>query len=175
MKLLGIDGGATKISGWEVFFDENTNTFSLGDTGIVREYRDCDNYIADFVPESMESQFNAINSNITLTHDEKVQGEVYVKACADIIYEFSRKYDNENILFGIGMPGLKSKDRKGILAMANGPRIPDYIDNLKKILQSNHINLESNLIFLGSDADYCGIGEEYSPKVNSEQDVMPAI
>ena len=162
MLLIGIDGGASKISGWNVIFNQKDGTFSLGDTNIVKEYRNYLNFISDFVPVSLPVQLEEMNSKINLTDDEILQGSIYIQACADVITEFANKYPEDAILVGIGMPGLKSGDKRGIVALANGPRMPKYAQKVEGILKGRGVNLFSNISVLGSDADYCGIGEEYS-------------
>lgn len=162
MILLGIDGGASKISAWEVLFDKEHNSFSLGTLNIVREYRHYDEFIQSFTPVELSCQLSEMNRYIELTQDELVQGEVYISACADVITEFAAKNKDKKLLVGIGMPGLKSKDKRGIVALANGPRMPLYAERVEQKLEERGIKLVSKIAVLGSDADYCGIGEEYA-------------
>ncbi|MGE5355278.1 MAG: hypothetical protein ACM3PT_03500 [Deltaproteobacteria bacterium] len=162
MVLIGIDGGATKISAWEVFIDREKNVFSLGKENVIREYRHYDEFIQSFVPVELKIQLSEMAENIELTQDEMVQGEVYIKACADVIREFAIRHTDKRLLVGIGMPGLKTSDRRGIVALANGPRMPDFADRVEKKLEALGVKLFSKIAVLGSDADYCGIGEEYS-------------
>jgi predicted NBD/HSP70 family sugar kinase len=103
-----------------------------------------------------------MNGHIELTQDELVQGEVYISACADVITEFAAKNKGKKLLVGIGMPGLKSKDKRGIVALANGPRMPLYAERVEQKLEERGIKLFSKIAVLGSDADYCGIGEEFA-------------
>jgi len=60
------------------------------------------------------------------------------------------------------MPGLKTKDERGIGAMANGPRIVRYAEDIESILQSAGIELVEPIFHIGSDAYYCGLGEEFA-------------
>ncbi|MBK7096081.1 MAG: hypothetical protein IPH57_13920 [Saprospiraceae bacterium] len=92
MVLIGIDGGATKISAWEIIYDKKNNTFSLGSTNVVREYRHYDEYIQDFSPVGLSVQLAEMNGEIDLTQDEMVQGEVYMNACTDVITELAAKH-----------------------------------------------------------------------------------
>jgi hypothetical protein len=57
------------------------------------------------------------------------------------------------------MPGLKTADRRGIAVVANGPRIPDYAARIEAELSEMGIPLRAPIAHIGSDADYCGIGE----------------
>lgn len=162
MILIGIDGGATKISAWEVLFDKKENTFSLGNQNIIKEYRHYDEYIQAFKPVELSVQLGEMTGDIELTQDELVQGEVYIRACADVITEFAFKNKDKKILAGIGMPGLKTTDKRGIVALANGPRMPHFAERVEQKLEERGVRLFSKIAVLGSDADYCGIGEEYS-------------
>ena len=91
--------------------------------------------------------------------DEKEYGQIFIKVAFQLIQEY---YNNDSVLVGIGMPGIKTADKKGIAVMANGPRIPNFISDLTHMLEENNIKLQAPIKELGSDADYCGLGEEYS-------------
>ena len=118
------------------------------------------NCIIKFTPVNIQTQLTEMNqNNIQLTSEEKIQGNAIVQSFANIIQQFNSE---KPILLGIGMPGLKSDNKRGIVAMANGPRIPIFCEQLEKILEEKNISLAASIFQLGSDADYCGIGEEYS-------------
>ncbi|MDZ7820613.1 MAG: hypothetical protein U5N26_01685 [Candidatus Marinimicrobia bacterium] len=99
---------------------------------------------------------------IDLTVEEKLHGKSYMYAAADVIVELAKRVGAERVLVGIGMPGLKSKDKRGIVALANGPRMPEYCKVIEERVEAAGITMEKPIHHLGSDADYCGIGEEYS-------------
>jgi predicted NBD/HSP70 family sugar kinase len=60
------------------------------------------------------------------------------------------------------MPGLKTADGRGIAVMSNGPRIPDLADRIEAGLRAAGIRLTKPLRRIGSDADYCGLGEQHA-------------
>ena len=60
------------------------------------------------------------------------------------------------------MPGLKTENKRGIAMIANGPRMIKFSDQLERRLQIREIDIIQPIQKLGSDADYCGIGENYS-------------
>lgn len=160
--LLGIDGGATKVSGWQVMINRD-GTFSLGSFNAQKSYREIPGFIADFKPIEVPVQLEAREKGtIDPTADEKQQEAVYVEACAQVIESIVEKSGTNRIVVGIGMPGLKTADKRGISVVANGPRMINYSDILEKRLQMKQIGLVSPIQHLGSDADYCGIGENYS-------------
>ena len=160
--LIGIDGGATKVSAWEIIYNRSNSIFSLGKINSTKSYREINGYISDFVPVDINIQLNERNSKINCTNEELQQAAVYVEACSLAIHEIVKKTGRTTVLIGIGMPGLKTEDKRGIAVVANGPRMIDYSDLLEGHLKSLNINLAYPVNHLGSDADYCGIGENYS-------------
>lgn len=159
--LLGIDGGATKISGWEINFDKKTNTFKLGQLNVQRKYSQYDSFDPSFKPVDINIQIAEINTSINLTDDEIPQGKAYMNAAIDVIQKLADNNAGKVVLVGFGMPGLKTQDKRGITALANGPRMPFFSDYIENKLIEKGVKLFSPINHLGSDADYCGIGEEY--------------
>ena len=117
----------------------------------------------DFKPEPLKSQLSQIDKgSIELTESERIQATAYYDAFIDAIQEIVKKIDTTEILVGIGMPGIKSIDGRGIIAMANGPRMPKFSSEIESRLIDIGVNLIKPIAQLGSDADYSGIGEEYA-------------
>jgi hypothetical protein len=160
--LIGIDGGATKVSGWTTVINED-QTFQLGDINVIKEYREYEEHMSSFKPVNILVQLGEMNENdIDLTVEEKLHGKAYMYAVADVIIELAEKVGADHVMVGIGMPGLKSADKRGIVALANGPRMPEYCKVIEARVEAAGIKMEKPIHHLGSDADYCGIGEEYS-------------
>lgn len=160
--LIGIDGGATKVSGWTTVINED-NTFQLGDINVIKEYREYEEHMPSFKPVNILVQLGEMNENdIDLTVEEKLHGKAYMYATADVIIALAEKVGADRVMVGIGMPGLKSADKRGIVALANGPRMPEYCKVVEERVEAAGIKMEKPIHHLGSDADYCGIGEEYS-------------
>ncbi len=156
--LLGIDGGATKISGWIV--DTQEKGFSLTNINIQKKYSEYSSYDGAFKPVDIKTQLAEMNSDINLTDKEISQGLAYKNTASDVIIELSKKNPNRKLLIGFGMPGLKTTDKRGISALANGPRMPKFVEFIEGKLRNAKIDFYP-ISHLGSDADYCGIGEEY--------------
>jgi len=156
--LLGIDGGATKISGWIV--DKQKKGFNLTDINVQKKYSEYSSYSGKFKPVDIKVQLTEINTGINLTGNEKEQGLAYMNAASDVIINLAKYNPGVKLLIGIGMPGLKTNDKRGISALANGPRMPGFVDYIEGRLKEKGIDFIS-ISHLGSDADYCGIGEEY--------------
>lgn len=161
--LIGIDGGATKVSGWQVIADEEKLTFKLSNFSSSKSYHEIPGFLTDFSPVAIPEQFSERDAgNIRPTSAEKQQEAVYVEACARVIEELCEKEPGKKILAGIGMPGLKTADKRGIWVVANGPRMLHYADLLEARLAKKGIEFQAPISHLGSDADYCGIGENYA-------------
>lgn len=161
--LIGIDGGATKVSGWQVIPHDDNRTFKLGNLSSSKSYKEIPGFLADFKPVAIPEQLSQRDAgNIRLTSAEEQQEIVYVEACARVIEDLYEKNSGKKILAGIGMPGLKTEDRRGICVVANGPRMLHYADLLEERLARKDIEFLSPVHHLGSDADYCGIGENYA-------------
>lgn len=160
--LIGVDGGATKVSAWEISYHKETETFSLGINNASRSYRDLDGFIPHFTSVDINTQLNDFVSKINPTPEEEQQANVYIETCALAINDLVKLTSNNNVLIGIGMPGLKTEDKRGIAVLANGPRMINYSDKLESRLSQLGVKMVSPIAHLGSDADYCGIGENYS-------------
>lgn len=160
--IIGIDGGATKVSAY-VIEKHNDNSFKLGDVHSLKSYHEYPDFDPNFSPVDIQTQLAELNNNkIQPILSEINQEKAYLVAYADVISEVNTKSQANTYLIGIGMPGLKTHDKRGIVAMANGPRMPDFATKLERLLDQRGIRLFSPITHLGSDADYCGIGEEYA-------------
>ena len=161
--IIGIDGGASKVSAHIVEVSEDGMSFTLGKDFSVKEYHNYPDFQHNFKPISLPVQFEQIqNNNIELTPAEIQQTKAYYDAFSDTISDLAKLTKSENVLIGIGMPGVKTADKRGIAAMANGPRMPNFAAEIEQRLHKINITLIQPISKLGSDADYCGIGEEYT-------------
>ncbi|MCB0283681.1 MAG: ROK family protein [Calditrichae bacterium] len=161
--IIGVDGGATKVSAWEVVFDDKKRVFSMGKNHAEKKYSEITGFVANFQPVNIQQQLKERDeNNINPNSEEKQQESVYVQACADVIHQVAAASEKSRILVGIGMPGLKTDDKRGIAVVANGPRMINYSDLLERLLRDSNLEMIAPVHHLGSDADYCGIGENYS-------------
>ncbi|MDD3806500.1 MAG: hypothetical protein PHE86_00500 [Candidatus Marinimicrobia bacterium] len=159
--IIGIDGGATKVSAWTVDQQED-GTFELGNQNVQKQYSEYKYYDPNFKPVDLNIQLKEMETGIHLTPAENRQGLAYMYAAADVIIELAKTNPGKDVLIGIGMPGLKTKDKRGISVLANGPRLPEYASIIENRIMLHDVELASPIHHIGSDADYCGIGEEYS-------------
>ncbi|MBT3479161.1 MAG: ROK family protein [Candidatus Marinimicrobia bacterium] len=148
MRVIGIDGGATKVSGG-IVEKINANTFKLNKHAVDINYGDHSNFNSNFSPLPLDKQFEGGINSI-----EQEQGLVYIDCVLEVIQSLAK---SEPFRVAIAMPGIKTEDGRGIAAMANGPRIPDFCDQIQKAL-----NLEQPIKRLESDADMCVWGEEFA-------------
>ena len=161
--IIGIDGGASKVSTNIVEVSEDGKRFKLGKENSVKEYYDYPDFQTDFKPVTLPTQLEQIqNNDIVLTPSELKQSKAYYRAFNDAISDLVKLTKAENVLIGIGMPGVKTADGRGIVAMANGPRMLNFATEIEQKLIATNIAVAAPISKLGSDADYCGIGEEYA-------------
>lgn len=159
--LIGVDGGATEVRAHAVACDDPScpASFRLRDEAASRVYEP----VADFRPLPAQDQLaQRANNCINLSADEKHQGALWVAAAAEAVSEVVRQCGARQALVGVGMPGLKTADRRGICVINNGPRIPHYLDQLERRLAEAGVELVAPVAELGSDADYCGLGEQFA-------------
>jgi len=161
--LIGIDGGATKVSAWQVVADDSAHGFRLGQLHAEKSYKEIPGFIEDFKPVAITTQLKEFEQkSIRPTADEEQQGAVYIEACAQVVETIAGRSGTKPLILGIGMPGIKTPDKRGIAVVANGPRMLNYAQNLEERLALKHLRLAQPVSHLGSDADYCGIGENYA-------------
>jgi predicted NBD/HSP70 family sugar kinase len=161
--LIGIDGGATKVSGWIINYLPKINLYNLSAHHCELPYASIEGHIKNFTPVDINTQISQrANENVCVSIEESIQGKTYIESTARVIRELFDLGGKKPVLIGIGMPGLKNSDQRGIDAIANGPRMPTYCSNLEETLQSINVKLLAPISRLGSDADYCGVGEFYA-------------
>ena len=153
--IIGLDGGATKVSAWDI--GQSVDGFHLGKAHSQKTYSDFPHFDPGFTPVNIQTQLREMDSTINPIESEQNQGQAIIGAFVETILELNT---SKPIVVGIGMPGLKTPDGRGIAAMANGPRMPRFCDDLGNALSSQGIQLAAQINRLGSDADYCGLGEE---------------
>ena len=162
--LIGVDGGATEVKAHLVHGDDpaNPTSFELGSVAALRKYEP----LADFEPVPVIEQLAQRDAgNIELAPKERIQGTMWVQAACEAVAEVIQSAGGEaprKVLVGMGMPGLKTPDGRGTCVVNNGPRIPDYLSRFERGLAETGVELIAPVAALGSDADYCGVGELYA-------------
>lgn len=160
---IGLDGGATKISGARLKRDPETRQFFLANDPFEAELRDSADYDPEFRPVDINIQLKEMESeNIKVTEAETRQENAFVETALNVIRHTLQGTQTESILIGMGLPGLKTDDKRGIAVMANGPRMPDFANKLEEQCHNEFDYQFKPIRRLGSDADYCGMGEEFA-------------
>ena len=161
--LIGVDGGASRVRACEVIVDDDSDEMQL------RLGRACAEHTyppAQFtpVPGPLQREQYAAGT-ISLTSAERARGQVLATTIAECVIEVAQAVtpgESHKVLLGIGMPGLKSEDGRGVSVMNNGPRIPDLAAQIEEKVRDAGIGLQAPIRRLGSDGDYCGLGEEHA-------------
>ncbi|RZP31039.1 hypothetical protein EVA23_00715 [bacterium] len=155
--IIGIDGGGSKVSAG-IIDSKDISTFTIKSLS-QQYYNERSEFNSDFSPVAMDIQLNEYNTEeYNVTNDEVLQGNAIIESFHNSIINLNI---DKPVLMGIGMVGLKTKDLRGIGAIANGPRIPKFCIQLENVLHKSNIHLYKPIQYIGSDADNCGIGEEY--------------
>ena len=138
--IAGIDCGATKVMVQSGVYSSKTNKISPGPINQEFYYSDHPDWDSKFMPVPLDAQKSEYQSNnISLSYEEINQGNVII----DTIVSSIKIIEDHKI--GLCYPGLKN--HKGIVVMANGPRIPNL---------THHIHPVKNIL---NDSDCCVIGE----------------
>jgi predicted NBD/HSP70 family sugar kinase len=146
LRVLAIDAGATKVSG--ALVDKiDKNTFKLNEPAIEIQYKDHPKFNANFSTATLEDQYHKLK----IEKLEIQQGNAYMDCTIELIKQFT---SNTSLKIGIATAGIKDMNNRGVIIMANGPRMPEYLNYIEsKITQS--------IYPLESDANMCIWGEEY--------------
>ena len=153
--VVGIDCGATKVMVQTASFDRELNRVIPGNTNVEYSYSDHSNWNENFLPINLDIQRSEYSyGSVSLTEAEINQGNVIIETIQKAI-----SYTNTDSA-GLCFPGIK--DDKGVVIMANGPRIPDLVKRIEGI--------ES----LFNDSDCCVLGE-WRSTVGKIQDCKNAI
>ncbi|MEC9376783.1 MAG: hypothetical protein VYC00_01630, partial [Candidatus Neomarinimicrobiota bacterium] len=126
LTILGVDCGATKLMAQSVIFDQNTKMIIPDNFHIELSYSDHPNWNSGFIPVHLDLQRQEFSKgNICLSETETNQGNVIIETIQQVI---NRSGTNS---IGFCFPGIKND--KGIVIMANGPRIPDLLGSISGI------------------------------------------
>ena len=160
--LIGIDGGASKVLVHKVDILINPMRFVALKPFIEVTYNSSEFNNPKFKPIALARQLKEYKSGeVAQTKTEAAQEKALIESFTKAIRTILGNDVTQNVIIGVGLPGLKTKDGQGISAMANGPRMPQFLNNLEAALkQEGYTTLES-VHAIGSDADYCGLGERW--------------
>ena len=138
--ILGIDCGGTKVMAQSVTYNSRTGLVSPGEFQLEVNYSDSPKWNSKFIPVHLDLQRQEFSEgNIYLTQPEIDQGNVIVETIQDVIS------NTESDSIGLCFPGIKND--RGVVIMANGPRIPDFLERIQGIGSIPH------------DSDCCVLGE----------------
>jgi hypothetical protein len=156
--LIGVDGGATEVKAHAIVAVADGL-----DTGAERAASPHARVDA-FTPLSIDAQLAERESGrVVLGELERAHADRWIDTCALAIESIAAKARRTDILVGICMPGLKTRDGRGIDAMRNGPRIPDMLDRLEARLAHDGLVLAAPIARILGDGEACGHGENACP------------
>ncbi len=160
--LIGIDGGASKVLVHKVAILINPMRFVALKPFIEVTYNSSEFYNSNFKPIVLSRQIKEHKSgSVTQAKTEVAQEKAFLESFSKAIRTILGNNVTQDVVIGMGLPGLKTADKRGISAMANGPRMPKFLDKLEKQLQAEGYKTLFPIHEIGSDADYCGLGEQW--------------
>ena len=160
--LIGIDGGASKVLAHKVDILTNPMRFVALKPFIEVAYHSSEFYSPKFKPIVLERQLKEHRQgDVQQTKSEAAQELALIESFTKAIKTILTDEINKDVIIGLGLPGLKTPDRRGISAMANGPRMPQFLDHLEASLKAAGFLTLNSVHAIGSDADYCGLGEQW--------------
>lgn len=93
---------------------------------------------------------------------EREQGWAWVESTARCVLELARERGAARVLLGIAFPGRKTADARGIEFALNGPRVPQFLEQLEQLLRSEGLEFDGELLGLQSDGWCAGVGEAHA-------------
>ncbi len=160
--LVGVDGGATKVQLHRVEILNEPLRFAATEPMVEIPYATSADFVEGFTPVPLAEQLVQHRAGAVLQRSEEaVQEAAILDSFCRAIGELGLAESGKPVVMGIGLPGLKTPDRRGISAMANGPRMPRFLDHLEGLLKDQGLTTLRPVHALGSDADYCGLGEHW--------------
>ena len=151
--LVGVDGGATRVRAFEARIRGGAvgaPLFELGVYGCVRSRP------AGFQPLPLGVQV----AGAPRSSEESDSGSAWVRTTAECIASLVRDAGAERVVFGLGLPGVKTPDGRGLAVVRNGPRVPDFLDSLLEQLAELEVEVVHPPASIESDGFLCGLGEE---------------
>lgn len=160
--LIGVDGGATNVRAHQVHVDTNNvgDRFYLGQASSQLRYPP-----SDFVPIPLQRQLDEQGAGrMLLSSTEAKRGSEIAATMAQAVINVARESEGsaDQVILGIAMPGLKTAEGRGIAVLNNGPRMPRLAKTIETSLEEAGIVLVKPIHRLGSDGDYCGMGEQFA-------------
>jgi hypothetical protein len=157
--LIGVDAGATEVKAHQVLVLSKGGALDLG-VGTASASC-CYDRVLDFAPVAIDVQLAALaEGKIEPTALEREQGKHWVQAAVGSIVAVAAQARRRRAVIGIGAPGLKTADGRGLAVVRNGPRIPDYARRIEEGVAAAGLELVRGIGPLSGDGDNCGRGEE---------------
>ncbi len=157
--IIGIDGGATKVSG-ALLKQIDEYTFTLSGEPVTFFHTENPLFDLHYQPVDLTIQTEETDDPNLKISEEK-QALAILQNYENLICEIIENIKNNNPLIGICIPGIKSVEKRGINVAKNGPRIPRFLDVLEHRLKLNGLD-HHPIDTLENDSDCCGVGELYA-------------
>lgn len=101
-----------------------------------------------------------VAGGFALGEERAERGGPQVEGAAAGIVEVARAAGAARVFFGMGMPGVKTPDGRGIASSRHGPEDVDFLDRVEALVRAAGVALLQPCERLDSDGYLCGVGED---------------
>jgi len=155
---VGVDGGATEVKVHEILVLERAEglRLDLGHASASMLY----DRTPGFAPVPMAQQLlEEQRADLQLSASEQAEGRLVLDAFLHTIKSVAEQAGRKRLRIGVCLPGVKSTDRRGVVVMRNGPRLPGFLAQLEGGLAQAGLELSAPIQPLLSDGEACAHGE----------------
>jgi hypothetical protein len=159
--LIGVEGDSSEVRAHHVVVTGpgSQPRFQLGLHAATQQHRS----IVGFEPADMQEQLGEYYAgSIRRGGFEIAQAQSYIEGIVATVSAVAEATTAREVLVGIGFPGLKTANGRGIATANNMARAPELLDEVEAALSSEGIKLHLPIARLGNTADYCGVAEQYA-------------
>ena len=124
--LLGVDGGATEVKVHEILVleREGGQRLDLGPASASLLY----DRAPGFEPLPMAQQLlESQRGSLRLGDAEREEGRLVLDSFLRAIASVAEQAGRKRLRIGVCLPGVKTADGRGVVAMRNGPRMPAFL------------------------------------------------
>lgn len=113
-----------------------------------------------FTPAAVSEQLAQARAGAcALGEAERASAQAWIACASAAVLAVARASGAQRVRLGLCAPGLKSADGRGLIALANGPRVPALATELERALSDAGCALAQPLARIHGDARACVEGE----------------
>jgi len=155
---IGLDCGASVHKAYALELVRTGDALALEPSGASAHvnYTPVDGFAPLPVAQQLEQ---ARAAEIAASEAERASARAWTACASAAVLAVARASGARQVRLGVCAPGLKRADGRGLIALANGPRVPDFATELERALAEADCALERPLARIHGDARACVEGE----------------